>query len=68
MADIGLGTCSITADRLQVVDFTEFFAVISSTILSVEPPVLQSTFVIFNVFSLEVRNECTCFVCQCKGR
>lgn len=54
MADIALGTCSITADRLQVVDFTEFFAVTSSTILSKEPDVIQSTFLIFNVLSLEV--------------
>lgn len=57
MADVGLGTCSITADRLQVVDFTEFFAVTSSTILSVEPDVIQSTFVIFNVLSLEVSHK-----------
>ncbi|XP_042210970.1 uncharacterized protein LOC121858546 [Homarus americanus] len=50
-ADIALGTCTITTDRLKVVDFTEFFAAIRSTIASAEPALVQSPFLIFNVLS-----------------
>ncbi|KAK4297279.1 hypothetical protein Pmani_030286 [Petrolisthes manimaculis] len=50
-ADIALGTCSITANRLQVVDFSEFFKVIPSTIATALPKIIQSPFMIFNVLS-----------------
>ncbi|KAK3893611.1 hypothetical protein Pcinc_002585 [Petrolisthes cinctipes] len=53
-ADIALGTCSITANRLRVVDFTEFFKVIRSSIVTALPNIIQSPFMIFNVLSWHV--------------
>ncbi|KAK3879745.1 hypothetical protein Pcinc_015731 [Petrolisthes cinctipes] len=50
-ADIALGTCSITANRLRVVDFTEFFKVSRSSIVTALPNIIQSPFMIFNVLS-----------------
>ncbi|KAK4326316.1 hypothetical protein Pmani_003180 [Petrolisthes manimaculis] len=50
-ADIALGTCSITSNRLQAVDFTEFFKVIRSSILTGEPAAIDSAFVLFDVLS-----------------
>ncbi|KAK3887810.1 hypothetical protein Pcinc_008089 [Petrolisthes cinctipes] len=50
-ADIALGTCSITSNRLQAVDFTEFFKVIRSSILTGEPAAIDSAFILFYVLS-----------------
>ncbi|ROT79871.1 Glutamate receptor [Penaeus vannamei] len=50
-ADIALGTCSITYDRVRMVDFTEFFNGIRSSLMSAEPNVAEAPFLIFNVLS-----------------
>ncbi|KAK4327588.1 hypothetical protein Pmani_001945 [Petrolisthes manimaculis] len=50
-ADIALGTCAITANRLTVVDFTEFFKVSRSSIVTALPGIIQSPVIVFNVLS-----------------
>ncbi|XP_064121826.1 ionotropic receptor 25a-like [Macrobrachium nipponense] len=51
-ADISMGTCSMTAERLQAVAFTDFFIVFRSSICSAEPKPVLNPLLIFSVFNL----------------